>query len=133
MIIPTVLSTLKKLKKSEITTILLSTHPHSPKEADSIIKYKVSHFKLENLFDEVHATREYHRSKWESIVKILKKRGIPKCKALMIGDSYWWDYKSAKDVWVDALLIESDYIKKDRHGKNIKRTIKQLSDIFHHI
>jgi len=133
MIIPTVLSTLKKLKKAGIVTILLSTHPHPPKEADSMINHKVSHFKLNSFFDEIHATRKYHFSKGEFIVKILKERNISKNKALMIGDSYRWDYKPAKDIGVDALLIESEYMKKDNQGRRIKRTIKKLSDIFNHI
>ncbi len=133
MMIPTVLSTLEKLKKMGIITILLSTHPHPPEEADSIINHKATYFKLNDLFDEIHATREYHSSKGEFIVKILKERGIPKNKALMIGDNYRWDYKPARDVGVDALLIESEYMKKDNQGKRIKRIIKKLSDIFNHI
>lgn len=133
IMIPTVLSTLKKLKKAGIITVLLSTHPHSPKEAASIINHKVSHFKLEGLFDEIHATREYYSSKGEFIIAILKNRGISKCKALMIGDNYRWDYKPVRDVGIDVLLIESDYMKKDPGGKKIKRTIKKLSDVFNHI
>lgn len=130
---PTTPVTLRKLKKLGVITILLSTHPHPPKEADSIINNKVKHFKLDNLFDEIHATREYHSSKGEFILKILKKRDIPKTKALMVGDHYHWDYKPAKKVGVDALLIESDYMKKDHQGKKIKKTIKKLSDLFNHI
>ncbi|MBT3417042.1 HAD family hydrolase [Candidatus Woesearchaeota archaeon] len=133
VMIPTVLSTLRKLKKMGIITVLLSTHPHPPKEADSIINHKVSHFKLNSFFDEIHATREYHQSKGEFIIKILKKYNIPKSKALMIGDNYHWDYKPAVDVGVDALLIESEYMKKDGKGRRIKRVIKRLSNIFKYI
>lgn len=133
VMIPGVLPTLKKLKKNEITTILLSTHPHLHEEADAIINHKVSHFKLNKLFDEIHATREFHASKGEFIVKILKKRGIPKSKALMIGDTYNWDYKPARDVGVDAFLIESEYMKNDRHGKRIKNTIKKMSEVLNYV
>lgn len=129
VMIPTVLSTLKKLKKLGIITILLSTHPHPPKEADYRINHKVKHFKLDALFDEIHATREYHESKGEFIVRILRERNISKIKALMVGDHYKWDYKPAKDVGVDALLIESKYMKNDRHGKRVKNTLKKLSDV----
>lgn len=133
VMIPTVFSTLKKLKKMDVITVLLSTHPHPPKEADSIINHKVSHFNLNSLFDEIHATREYHGSKGEFIVKILKQRGIPKNKALMVGDHYRWDYKSARDVGVDALLIESDYMQSEIQGRKIKGTIKKLSDVLDHV
>jgi FMN phosphatase YigB (HAD superfamily) len=133
MMIPTVLDTLKKLKKLQIITILISTHPHKPKEAGAIIRHKMSYFKLDHLFDEIHATREFHASKGEFIVKILKKRSLAKNKALMVGDSYNWDYKPARDVGVDALLIESEYMKKDRRGKKIKKTIKKLSDVLKYV
>lgn len=133
ILIPTVLSTLKKLKEFGIITILLSTHPHPPEEAATIINHKVAHFKLKELFDEVHATRELHASKGEFIVRILKERDIAKNRALMIGDNYRWDYKPARDVGVDALLIESEYMKKDHRGKRVKNTIKKLSDILKYI
>lgn len=133
VMIPTVLFTLKKLKKMGVTTVLLSTHPHSPKEADFRINDKVKHFKLENLFDEVHATREYHEAKGELMVKILKERTIPKSRALMVGDHYEWDYKSAKDVGVDALLVTSEYMKECIQSKNIKRTITKVSEILDYI
>lgn len=133
IMIPTVLSTLKKLKKKGVTIVLLSTHPHPPEEADSIINHKVEHFKLAELFDEIHATREYHSSKGEFIERILKKRQLPKSKALMVGDHYHWDYEPARTVGVDALLIESDYMKDLIHEKRLKRTIKKLSDIFQYI
>lgn len=129
VLIPTVLQTLKKLKKLGVITVLLSTHPYPPKEAHAIIHHKVAHFKLNEFFDEIHATREFHSSKGEFIVKILKKRGIAKKDALMVGDNYHWDYKPARDVGVDALLIESDYMRKDPVGKRVKKTIKKLSDI----
>jgi len=60
---PTTYSTLKKLKKKGIITILLSTNPYPPRKADMVIKGRVKHLKLNNLFDEVHATKEYHSSK----------------------------------------------------------------------
>lgn len=133
VIIPTALKTLEKLKKKGMITILLSTNPHQPKKAASIINHKARYFKLDQLFDEIHATREYHCSKGEFILKILEERHLPKSKALMVGDHYHWDYKPAKDVGVDALLIESEYMKKDSCGKRIKKTIKSLSDVLEYV
>jgi len=49
---------------------------------------------------------------------------------LMVGDSYKWDYKSAKEKGIDALLIQSKYEPLKIHTK---RTIKKLSDILKHI
>lgn len=47
--------------------------------------------------------------KGEYIERILIKKQIDKSNAIMIGDSYKWDYKSATDIGVDAVLIESKY------------------------
>jgi len=130
IMIPSVLSTIKKLKQMGIITIVLSTHPQSPKEANVIINHKMKHFKLKDFFDEVHATKMYPESKGEFILKILSRRKIPKSKALMVGDSYKWDYKSANEMGVDAVLIESEY---EPMKKQVKRTIKKLSDIFEYL
>ena len=125
MLIPTVRDTLKELKKKGILTIILSTHPHNIKEAYELINQKVAYFKLENLFTEVHATREKYVSKGVYISKILKRLKIPKTKALMVGDNYPWDYKPARNAGIDALLIQSEYMNKDKRLK----TITKLSDI----
>lgn len=127
--IPTVVNTLKKLKRMGILTVILSTHPHEVKDAYTRLNKKVRHFNLKSFFTEVHATREYHESKGEYITEILQKFSIPKTQALMIGDNYLWDYKPARDIGVDALLIQSDYMKRDKRLK----TIKKLSGIFSYI
>ena len=64
----------KKLKQRGIVTVILSTHPHPKQEAYGIINHKVRYFELDGLFDEVHATREYHASKGEYMTRILKKK-----------------------------------------------------------
>ncbi len=124
---PSAVVTLKKLKKLGIFLVLLSTHPHPPKEADILLKEKVKHLKLEKLFDEFYSSRDYPEGKGELIVKILKKKHIPKTNALMIGDSYRYDYLSAKKIGVDVFLIESEYLA--LKGKRVKKVIKQLKDI----
>jgi len=129
MLTPTTLSTLRKLKQKGKILVLLSTHLHPPKEADAIIRRKIRHLRLGKYFDEVRATSDFHGSKGELITEILKKRGIPKCKALMVGDSYVWDYKPASDNGIEALLIKTVYDKHPRANR-VKRKIKSLKDMF---
>jgi phosphoglycolate phosphatase-like HAD superfamily hydrolase len=126
---PSVVSTLEKLKKHQIITVVLSTHPQPPKKANKILKEKINYFHLSNLFDETHATKEYPESKGEFIVKILKERNIPRKKALMVGDSFEWDYNSAREKGVDALLINSDYEK----TKINEDEVKKLSDAISYV
>ena len=113
--------------------MILSTHPSKPKEAQVMMNHKVKHFKIENLFDEVHATRPYPESKGEFILKILKRRKIQKSKALMVGDSYIWDYEPARNNGIDALLIKSKYMHEHLSVKDVKVKINKLSDIFNYI
>jgi FMN phosphatase YigB (HAD superfamily) len=127
---PKVLETLKILKKKKIIVILLSTSPRKPEEADALLREKVIHFRLDELFDEIHSTRDYHSSKPEFIINILKKRKIPKSKALMVGDSYDWDYKPVVKRGIDALLIESEYGKNENFAK---KKIKRMEEIFNYI
>lgn len=129
VLIPSVLVSLKKLKKLEIILVLLSTHPHSPREADVLLKSKVKHLRLENIFDDVYTSRNKQEGKGNEIVKILQKKNIPKSQALMVGDSYRFDYLSAKRVGVDALLIKSDYMKHPPRGKKIQKIISGLEDV----
>ncbi len=126
---PDVIEVLKKLKERGIITVILSTHPHEPSKAVVLLNKKVEYFKLGEFFTEVHATREYFLSKGEHIVEILKRLKIPKSKALMIGDSYIWDYKSARSIGVEALLIESTYSKVDKRIK----IIKKLTDLLKYL
>ena len=46
---PSALAILKKLKRTGVLLIVLSTHPHLQKEADGLLARKVRHFKLENI------------------------------------------------------------------------------------
>ena len=132
MITPTTLSTLKKLRKKGILTIILSTHPHLKKEADIILNKKITHFNLNNLFDEIHTARKYESSKGQTIQRILKRKKIPKKYALMIGDNYIWDYKSAKDKGIDCLLINNTY-NKNKNFHKVKSKITKLKDLLLYI
>ncbi|MFT6829411.1 MAG: FMN phosphatase YigB (HAD superfamily) [Candidatus Paceibacteria bacterium] len=126
VLIPTVLTTLQKLKSLGIQMVILSTSPHTGKKAQDILMKKVNHFSLGEFFDEVHATETVSTSKGEFIEKILKERGLSKKSALMIGDSYKWDYHSAQLKGLDALLIKTKY---EKTKVAVKNSIKKLSDI----
>lgn len=126
---PSALVILKKLKKLGIILILLSTYPHLPREADILQKAKIKHFKLEEVFDDFYTSRDKRSGKGEAIIRILSKKHIPKSQALMVGDSYQFDYLSAKKVGVDALLIKTDYMKHPPRGRKIQNIIGGLKDL----
>lgn len=128
---PYVVSTLRELKKREIIIVIISTHPHSAKDADVILNDKVRHFGLETLVDEVHAARNVPTGKGVVIARVLKRLKLPKSSALMVGDSYVWDYLAAKKVGVDGLLMDVIYLNKS--AGQVKRKIKNLDEVLKYI
>lgn len=120
--------TLKKLKQQGYILVAISTHPHKLREANLLMKNKMAHLKIDSLLDYIYTSRPIASGKGEVIVRILKKLKLRKSEALIIGDSYKFDYMSARHVGVDALLIEAVYNKDYRLRYN-PRTIKKLKDL----
>lgn len=133
IIIPAALEILKKLKKLGIKMVLLSTHPHSPKEATKLLKSKVKKFDISNFFDDYHASKDSPDEKGKLMEKILRAKGIPKSNALMVGDSYRYDYLSAQKVGIDALLLKTPYMKHPPRGKKISKTINNIKEVLNYI
>lgn len=125
----TTLETLKALKQKGIRLILLSTHPHPPKIARQVLDIKINHLGLLDIFDEYHATDGRPETKGEEILRLLNKYSLPKTQALMVGDSYYYDYLSAKRVGIDAVLLNSSYLKHPARGSKVKNLIDEIQDI----
>lgn len=130
---PTTISTLRVLKRKGIYLVILSTHPHLPKEANLVLREKVEHFKLDSIFDEMIATRERPNSKKHSLLRVLKRLRIAKSDALMVGDSYKWDYQPARQAGIEAVLFDSEYRKIDPQARNIKKVINRTSDVLEYL
>lgn len=125
---PSTAPTLKRLKALGFILVALSTHPHKYKEANLLMQNKMGHLRIDNLVDYIYTARPYSSGKGEVIVRVLKKLKIPKSKAVMVGDSYKFDYMSARHIGVDGLLIEALYNKDYRMRYNPK-TIKNLKEL----
>ncbi len=125
---PHVFNTLKKLKQRGMILVAISTHPHARLEADMHMGHKIKHFKLDTLFDHVYTARPFPWGKGKVIESFLKKTKIPKSKAVLVGDSYRWDYLSAKKVGVDCILVHTPYLSIPKE-KKIGQTIKTLKDL----
>jgi FMN phosphatase YigB (HAD superfamily) len=126
---PQAVETLKLIRENGLMTVILSTHPHEAEEAARRLGEKVLHFELADLFDEVHATAEYPEAKAEKILEILERHDLTKHDALMVGDSYEWDYAPAQGIEVDAVLINSDYHQENRENEPVKNLIDDLDDL----
>lgn len=125
---PQIFNTLNKLKRRGIIIIALSTHPHKRLEADMHMNHKIKHLKLDTIFDFFYTARPFHWGKGKVMESVLKKVKIPKYQALLVGDSYLYDYLSARKVGVECVLVKTPYLEIPK-GKKVKKTINSLADL----
>lgn len=126
---PQAIETLKVLQERQIVTVILSTHPHQAEEAARRLDEKVKHFDLVELFDEVYATAEYPEAKGEKILEVINRHNFTKDDAMMVGDSYTWDYLTAQLMGIDAVLINSDYHQENKKNEPVDTLINDLDDL----
>lgn len=104
-------------------------YPHTRRIADIHMKNKLKHLKLDDLFDEISTARPYPWGKGKAMIGILRKKGIPKSKALLVGDSYLYDYQSAKTFEIDCLLLTTPYTRYPVGTKKPLQTITHLQEL----
>lgn len=125
---PQILKILKHFKNKGVILILLSTHPHKKIEADMHLRNKVVHFGLDKIFDAVYSARPFPWGKGKVMASVLKKQNIPKSRALLVGDSYAYDYVSAKKVGIDCILLKTPYLNIPQ-GQKVGRIIEKWGEL----
>jgi FMN phosphatase YigB (HAD superfamily) len=129
VITPTARETLTELGEMGVKRVLLSTSPQS--EEDAIISRIKAARQVDvyHLLDDVQVAPEYVEGKGERIVALLSKYGFKTGDALMVGDTYKWDYESAANVGVEGLLIMSDYQQEYIEKLDKSRVITNLIEV----
>src|SRR3989344_5208818 len=122
--------TLEELKKERVKLFLLSIIPFPQSEAQRELEKKVNYWGIQSYFEEVIAVLNDPAEKGKIIQSILEKRNVLKSEALLVGDSYRYDYLSAEGVGVDAVLIAAEY-RKDLG--QAKETIKALPELINYL
>jgi FMN phosphatase YigB (HAD superfamily) len=90
---------------------------------------KMEYLKLNKLFDAIYTARPYPWGKGKVMVSVLKKLDIPKSRAILIGDSYIYDYVSAKVVGIECMLLNTPYLEiPDSKASRIK-VLNKISDL----
>lgn len=127
---PGVREALEVLNKRGILLILISASPHSAEAADEELRMKLEHFGLMSF---VHAYRsssgDRPEGKGEMMLEIVRSFGFSCEDALMIGDSYFYDYLSAKNVGIEALFIENTVADMPDDLSEKPRSIREVSDL----
>lgn len=126
---PSVEQTLQELRRRGVYTCILSTHPDSLHEAHLVLKKKVDYFHLQDLFDEIHATAEYPSAKGEVILSVLNRLSLKNEDALMVGDSFRWDYQPAVQAGIECALINSAYHQENILDEPCRITIQEIDEV----
>lgn len=127
---PNVKETLLKLREKGMILVLISASPHPAEVANKELREKLEFFGLLDLFHSYRSSLgDRPEGKGALILEILELLHLPKNDALMVGDSYSYEYLAAKDVGIDALFIENEYAKMPEEIPNDLRTLKEVSDL----
>jgi phosphoglycolate phosphatase-like HAD superfamily hydrolase len=133
VITPTTAETLQRLGEMGIKRVLLSTSP-LPEEEAIMHRIRVAqHVDVHHLLDDILVAPDYPAGKGEQIRKWLEEHDMQADDALMVGDMYTWDLKSARDVGVDGLLVESDYQQEHIRELEANQVIDQVSGLLSRI
>ena len=138
-LIPHVKRALKKLNEKGLTLVLISQVPYTKKVAFQKLRRKTKHFGIYEFFAEIRpsyqpAHKDHPDPKTIAILEVLKKRKIPKSKALMIGDSYTHDYLAAKSCGIDCLLICAfKHTEDDKQYRRVRNKIKNLNEVLKYV
>lgn len=122
--------TLEKLKEKGIYLVVISANPNKEEVAVAEIKERIKHFELENFFYSVRSSSGDDKDgKGKVILKILEKLNLKKQDAIMVGDSFYYDFMAARNVGVDSLWIENSVSKMPEELSKDIVSIKEVSDI----
>ncbi len=105
---PKVQETLEVFSNKGIYLVVISANPESEEVALKEMKEKLEYFGIEKLFYTSRVSAgDDPEGKSSIILEILEELNLKKEDALMVGDSYYYDYLAAKNIGIDALFIEN--------------------------
>jgi phosphoglycolate phosphatase-like HAD superfamily hydrolase len=127
---PKIKETLEFLKSKNILLVVISANPRGEEVAVNQIKDRLNYFDLAKYFDNVRSSRgDDSKDKARVFLEELEKFNLQKEDALMIGDSYKYDYLSMQEIGVDAFWIKNSLNKmSDEEMLNVK-SIDEVSDV----
>lgn len=127
---PEVEKVLAQLKKNGLFLVVISANPREESVAIEEIKERLNHFNLHDNFLLVRASSgDDPNGKATIILEVLKDLGLEKEEALMVGDSYTYDYLAAKNIGVEAVWIENPVSNLPKELPEDIKSIKELSDL----
>lgn len=127
---PDIREALLELRKRNVILVLISASPASAEKAVAELREKLEFFNILDLFHSYRSSPgDRPDGKGEIMLEVIDSLGFAKDDALMIGDSFFYDYLAAKNIGVDAFFIENECAKMpDIIPKDLQK-IKEVRDI----
>ena len=121
---------LKWLHDKDIYLVVISANPYAEEIAIKEIKDRIDYFGLSDLFYSYRASEGSDPfGKVVTMLDLIEQLGLNKKDALMVGDSYFYDYVAPKGAGIDAFFIENSVSKMpDILPTNIQ-SIKEVRDL----
>ena len=121
---------LEYLSAQGVYLVVLSANPYAEDIALAEIKERLEYFGILNLFYAYRSSDGNDANGKSSIIlEILDTLGLDKQDALMVGDSYFYDYLAAKNIGVDAFFIENDISKMPDELPTDLKSIKEVYEL----
>lgn len=122
--------TLEVLSEKGIYLVVLSANPSAEDVAIKEIRERLEYFGLASLFYTYRSSSgDDPNGKASIMLEILSSLGLNKEDALMVGDSYFYDYLAAKNIGIDALFIENNVSKMPEEIPQDLRLIKEVYEL----
>lgn len=121
---------LEILHKKGIYLVVVSANPYNEKVAVQEIQERLDYFGLSDLFYDCRASEgSDSQGKVGVMLETLEKLRLKKEDALMVGDSYFYDYLAARESGIDAFFVENEVSKMPEELPPDLRTIKEVCEL----
>jgi phosphoglycolate phosphatase-like HAD superfamily hydrolase len=127
---PQLKETLRTLKEKGIYLVVISANPQTEHLAIKEIKERFEHFDLVDLFYAYRSSEgDDPNGKASIMLEILHELNIDKSDALMVGDSYFYDYRAAQNVGIEAFFVKNTVCKMPELMPADMQNINEVSDL----
>jgi phosphoglycolate phosphatase-like HAD superfamily hydrolase len=121
---------LECLNEKGIYLVVLSANPYAEDIAIQEIKDRLEHFGIVSLFYTFRSSEGSDpNGKAGIMLEILNTLGLAKEDAVMVGDSYFYDYLAAKNIGIDAFFINNTVSKMPEELPSDLQTIDEVHDL----
>lgn len=130
MLTPGTKEALEDMFNRGIYLVVISANPYSPEIARKEIKERLDYFDLSKYIYSYNASEGSDPlGKVNIMLETVESLKMTKDDALMVGDSYFYDYLAAKNNGIDAFFIDNDVAKMpDEPDVNIQK-ITEVKDL----